>query len=279
MLSVFIIKIYLTYIPKNHRIKASIMTKLSTKKTTTFKRSLIFSAVSLITLSLAGCGEEDRIPTNTTQSKVTSLSATTDKDFVGVGNTDTAKDVIEKTPITDIESNKNLESLAIKTVENYDKKPKVSKSEVGEIETKLRNIYVVDGDTIYGENQDGEQIKIRMTGIDAPESDQLLGDVSKLSLQDCVDQSSDIKVVVQTSNSTDKYGRTLGKVMVGDTDCNLWQVGSGMAWFYKQYANQLGGNDAALYEQGEVEAKEMKAGIWMEDIEPAWEYRQKNNAK
>ena len=49
------------------------MTKLSTKKIITFKRSLIFSAVSLITLSLAGCGEEDRIPTNTTQSKVTSL--------------------------------------------------------------------------------------------------------------------------------------------------------------------------------------------------------------
>lgn len=150
-----------------------------------------------------------------------------------------------------------------------------SESINGIISINLSNVYVVDGDTIYGDDNKGSRVKVRMTGIDAPESTQLLGDVSKLSLQDCVDQSSDIKVIVQADNQTDMYERTLGKVVAGSSDCNLWQVGSGMAWFYSKYANQLGGNDAALYEKAEQDAKEMRAGIWMEDIEYPWEYRRK----
>ena len=143
------------------------------------------------------------------------------------------------------------------------------------ISINLSNIYVVDGDTVYGDNDKGTKVKVRMTGIDAPEITQLLGDVSKLSLQECLDQSSDIKIIVQSDNQTDKYGRTLGKVLAGNIDCNLAQVGSGMAWFYAQYADQLGGNDAVLYKQAELDAKEMRAGIWMEDMQTPWEYRRK----
>jgi hypothetical protein len=31
----------------------------------------------------------------------------------------------------------------------------------------------------------------------------------------------------------DKYSRKLGKVMLGNLDCNLEQLGRGMAWHYK----------------------------------------------
>ena len=44
----------------------------------------------------------------------------------------------------------------------------------------------------------------------------------------------DVSVEVET---TDKYGRTVGKVMVNSTDANLEQVKSGNAWVYKKYAH------------------------------------------
>ena len=244
-----------------------------------FKKTALVAAASLLMLSVSGCKDD---------SAQVDYSADIDSKKPKVSTTP----VIKNESVGQIESDININKTEVKSDKEIDisteKNPfetqeksdhssieKDNNTQVssGEITTELRNIYVVDGDTIYGENKDGNQVKIRMTGIDAPESDQLLGDVSKLSLQDCVDQTSDIKVVVQANNQTDKYGRTLGKVMAGDTDCNLWQVGSGMAWFYSMYSSQLGKGDAKLYEKAEKSAKEMRAGIWMEDMIPAWEYR------
>lgn len=260
-----------------------------------FKKTALIGALSFFLLGLSGCNE-DAPNDNYVEEAAEPTSKLIEKTEVAA---------IEK-PVVEVEENqkkavvkptKNVEEKPVfeqnytnqgtnETGEGIDRKtnnslvPDAKKSEVstevnGEIITELRNIYVVDGDTLYGENKMGEQMKVRLTGIDAPERDQMLGDVSKLSLQDCVDQSSDIKVIVQSENETDRYERSLGKVMAGNVDCNLWQVGSGMAWFYRQYSSQLGAGDAVKYEAAEKEAKGMNAGIWMEDMQPAWEYRKK----
>ena len=104
-------------------------------------------------------------------------------------------------------------------------------------------IKVTDGDTITIRS-DGEEIRVRLSGIDAPESDQPFGRESTKKLSSMVKRK---EVRVET-NKTDRYGRVLGKVWVQPSDCsncgktldaNHAQILSGMAWWYRQYALTL----------------------------------------
>ncbi len=61
--------------------------------------------------------------------------------------------------------------------------------------------------------------------IDAPEKSQDFGQVSKQALSDLV-YGKDVTIEVET---IDKYGRTVGKVLVGGVDANLQQVAKGLA--------------------------------------------------
>jgi endonuclease YncB( thermonuclease family) len=114
---------------------------------------------------------------------------------------------------------------------------------------------VSDGDTITVLDAQKRQHKIRLDGIDAPESSQDFGSRAKQSLSDLVFG----KTVTVISSKKDRYGRTLGKVALSDgKDINLEQVERGMAWFYRQYAKELSREDAAAYEQAERAAREEK---------------------
>jgi endonuclease YncB( thermonuclease family) len=69
------------------------------------------------------------------------------------------------------------------------------------------------------------QYKIRLAGIDAPEKAQAYGQKSKESLSDLVFGK---QVDVEWSKR-DRYGRTVGKLMLGGVDINLEQIKNGMA--------------------------------------------------
>jgi endonuclease YncB( thermonuclease family) len=72
----------------------------------------------------------------------------------------------------------------------------------------------------------------------------------------------------------DKYGRKLGKVLLGGLDCNLVQVKRGLAWHYKQYQREQSPNDRKLYEAAEDSAKAGMRGLWRDtDAVPPWEFR------
>ena len=76
------------------------------------------------------------------------------------------------------------------------------------------------------------------------------------------------------SNKTDKYGRTVGKVMVGGRDANLEQVRSEMAWHYKEYQKEQSLNDRLSYADAEITAHNMKSGLWTDPKPiPSWEWR------
>ncbi|WP_288841844.1 thermonuclease family protein [uncultured Deefgea sp.] len=125
-------------------------------------------------------------------------------------------------------------------------------------------IGVSDGDTATVLTNDRKPIKIRLAQIDAPEKAQAFGERSKQSLSDLI-YGKNVSVEVET---TDKYGRTVGKIMVGNVDANLEQVKRGMAWFYVQY-----GRDS-LYRDAESKAKSAKIGLWSENSPvPPWEWR------
>jgi endonuclease YncB( thermonuclease family) len=84
---------------------------------------------------------------------------------------------------------------------------------------------VSDGDTITVLDAAKTQHKIRLAGIDPPEKAQPFGQKSKEHLSDSVFG----KQVQVEYTKTDKYGRTVGKVLVNGMDANLEQIKAGFA--------------------------------------------------
>ena len=115
-------------------------------------------------------------------------------------------------------------------------------------------IHIADGDTITVLNATNEQIKIRLSGIDCPEKAQAYGNKAKQFTKDLVAG----KTVTIQAYDTDRYGRTIGDVILDDGR-NLSQelVKAGYAWWYRKYAQ---GN--TVLEKLETEARETKAGLW-----------------
>lgn len=111
---------------------------------------------------------------------------------------------------------------------------------------------ISDGDTITLEQQ-GVKYRIRFYGIDAPESSQIYGAKSRLTLEKII-KGKDLKIVCKDK---DRYGRIVGQVFCAEQDVNLAMLKLGAAWFYEQYARA---NDA--YRQAEAQAKREKIGLW-----------------
>jgi len=143
-------------------------------------------------------------------------------------------------------------------------------SHLSAAEIEGRVVRVSDGDTIAVLDSSNQIIKIRLAGIDAPEKKQAFGNRSKQSLSDLVYG----KHVTIIWNKTDRYGRTIGKVVLGKNDINNQQLLRGHAWFYKKYENELTVQDRALYQNSENVAKSLKIGLWHDSnpIEP-WLFR------
>ena len=135
---------------------------------------------------------------------------------------------------------------------------------------------VSDGDSITVLDTDQRQHKIRLQGIDAPEKAQAYGQKSKESLSNLVYN----KTVKVHGSKKDRYGRTLGQVMLGDLDVCLEQVKRGMAWHYKDYQGQQSVKDRDLYDRAERLARQQRLGLWQDaaPIEPSAFRRQKKQS-
>ena len=129
-----------------------------------------------------------------------------------------------------------------------------------------RVVGVTDGDTLTMLDGRKQQIKVRLAEIDTPESAQPYGTRAKQELSRLV-HGKTVTVKVQ---DIDRYGRTVGRVYVGELDVNAEMVKLGAAWVYQKYAS-----DQSLYTL-EKQAKQKRAGVWnlpeAEQI-PPWEWR------
>jgi endonuclease YncB( thermonuclease family) len=126
-----------------------------------------------------------------------------------------------------------------------------------------RVVGVSDGDTVTVLDADNKPHKIRLSGIDAPEKEQAYGQKSKESLSELVfGKSVDVEWRKQ-----DRYGRTVGKIMLGGVDICLEQLKRGMAWHYKQYQQEQTAQDRLSYAESETLARSMGTGLW-QDAEP-----------
>lgn len=131
---------------------------------------------------------------------------------------------------------------------------------------------VSDGDSLTVLDGDKRQHKIRLQGIDAPEKAQAYGQKAKESLTQLV-YSETVQVLWAKK---DRYGRTVGQVMVGGLDACLEQVKRGLAWHYKDYQAEQSVEDRDLYDRAEIQARSQRLGLWQDaaPLEPS-AFRQK----
>lgn len=122
---------------------------------------------------------------------------------------------------------------------------------------------IADGDTLT--LFDGSrQVRVRLAEIDAPERRQAFGNVARQHLAAlCFRTQATVRV-----QSTDRYGRAVGRVTCGTTDANAAMVSAGLAWVFRRYAR-----DPALYRL-EADARRDRRGLWRDPAPiPPWEFR------
>ncbi len=134
-------------------------------------------------------------------------------------------------------------------------------------------VSITDGDTIKILTSDKQQYKIRLAGIDAPEKGQPYSKAAKKQLSKWIAKKN---VCIQ-SDKKDRYGRVVGKVLLGEADVNYSMVAAGYAWHYKKYAREQHPLDSQAYAQAEIEARSDVIGLWQEpDPIAPWEWRKGN---
>ena len=130
------------------------------------------------------------------------------------------------------------------------------------------HVTVIDGDTIrLGD------VKIRFSGIDAPEINQTC--VASEGKVACGKISKDILIAKVTNNKIsctdegkDVYGRVLGECFVNGESLSSYLVREGFAFAYRKYSNK--------YIQDEEYAKFNNLGMWSMEFEYPWDYRSNN---
>jgi endonuclease YncB( thermonuclease family) len=129
-----------------------------------------------------------------------------------------------------------------------------------------RVIGIADGDTVTVLTADKTQHRIRLWGIDAPETGQDFGSRAKQAASELAFG----KQVTVRPRDTDRYGRTVAEVILADgRSMNREMVRQGMAWWFRRYAPR----DAELARL-EDQAKAARVGLWSQpNPVPPWEWR------
>jgi micrococcal nuclease len=124
---------------------------------------------------------------------------------------------------------------------------------------------VTDGDTLTV-LRDRTPLKVRLHGIDCPESGQDFGSRAKQATSEMAFG----KVVSVRPIDTDRYGRTVALVVLPDgRTLNHELVRQGLAWWYRHYAP----GDVTL-ERLESGARQARIGIWSQPSPVApWDWR------
>ena len=139
---------------------------------------------------------------------------------------------------------------------------------------------VSDGDTIHVTDPMGTKVKVRLYGIDAPETPkgnkktgriskpgQPYGEEAYRALNSKVYRKS-IKLDIM---AVDQYKRSVGIVWLNGKNINQEMVAEGYAWAYRQYLDRP---HASEYIELEEQARSKRLGLWEQsNPQPPWEFR------
>ena len=120
---------------------------------------------------------------------------------------------------------------------------------------------ISDGDTVKAITPEGTKLKVRLYGIDAPETPkgkiegEPFGDDSRKFLASLVGQKS-VRVEIR---DIDRYRRMVAILWLGERNVNLEMINAGMAEAYGEYLKQP---YRGPFLQAEQEAKAQGKGIW-----------------
>lgn len=166
---------------------------------------------------------------------------------------------------------------------NSPSNPEIKEVTKGSSYYQLKPKSVYDGDT-FRVFKNGEEFKIRMACIDAPEKKQPLGIASRDYLQALLNKNPDKLIVAEKEK--DRYGRTVAEVFLPDPKnpgneipVNGMMIKSGMAYFYADYASACKDN-STMYAQFEKDAQQSRLGVWANgnSVKP-WDYRRAKKDK
>lgn len=137
-------------------------------------------------------------------------------------------------------------------------------------DAQYRVSYVYDGDTVKLQSlQSGQEIKLRITDIDAPERNQAYGKQSRRALIKLC-KGSNIEVHAELAG-IDQYNRHLGKLYCNHTDVSQYLMERGLAWYNSKYSS-----DTKL-QSSAATARVKKVGLWKNRKPmPPWIWRQKH---
>ncbi len=125
---------------------------------------------------------------------------------------------------------------------------------------------ISDGDTI---SIDGT--RIRLNGIDAPETDQVCLDKADntyacgIAARDALTDLVQGRSVTCSGDEIDRYDRRIMTCFVGDTDINAAMVAGGWALAFRRYAD--------IYVGEEQAARARQVGLWSGAFIAPWDWR------
>jgi endonuclease YncB( thermonuclease family) len=129
---------------------------------------------------------------------------------------------------------------------------------------------VIDGDTLDIQGQ-----RIRLHGVDAPESGQFCkrdgknhrcGQEAALALADIIGS----RTVRCDERGRDRYGRSVAVCRIGNLDLNGWLARRGHAAADRRYSQD--------YVAQEAQARAERAGIWAGRFDMPWDWRKSRRA-
>lgn len=131
-------------------------------------------------------------------------------------------------------------------------------------------VKIIDGDTVQVLDDQNNNIRIRLYGIDAPETKQAYGQKAKQALTGVIAT----KTVTVVNHGNDIYNRVLGTIWSEGYDINASMVSSGFAWVYR-FKGIATVPDYLKFEQS---AKTAGTGLWADSQPvPPWEWRRENS--
>jgi endonuclease YncB( thermonuclease family) len=138
--------------------------------------------------------------------------------------------------------------------------------------TAFANDFVGQASVIDGDTLEIHGTRIRLWGVDAPESSQLCRGADSNLYRCGANAANDLDTFIArqpvkcTPISEDQYGRSVATCSVGGTDLGEWLVRKGLALDWPQYSK-------GRYDGAERDAERSGRGMWAGSYVELWLFR------